>query len=450
MGIDSPEEPMVTDRRGIDFHAVWQLTSMSLGVGVFAIPFCFNVLGVLQGGILVVVLGFLANTAIERLLDCAEIHSRSKYEEIANTAFGRGGQATMALVIFITTFIASLSYLAASTELLTCVVYAFLTGEDINKQGGSASVLTKGKRAIVLLILVMITMPKLLKRSMGDNALISTAGVFSMSTAAIIFVGKCLLVLGEGCEDCPKPPPLAGGNLQEILENMATLAFSFSMVFAVGPLVGDKVAEYGSVAAAAKSMRPVVRTSISFSVCIYLLVGLTGALAYGNDIRKLSLQNLSLQGALPQFVSAVVGTCSLLLVAIVGFPCIESVELFCKMANPNSRSDPRIAIVCIVGLLCVGIDAFIDTRIAFALTGALGLSLGAYVMPALLYFRLRERGQGSIYRFGSALVLLCFGAVILIGGTPATVMAAIHSSEGSKEKLSHAGYFLQGLRGIDQ
>ena len=26
------------------------------------------------------VLGFLANTAIERLLDCAEIHSRSKYE----------------------------------------------------------------------------------------------------------------------------------------------------------------------------------------------------------------------------------------------------------------------------------------------------------------------------------------------------------------------------------
>ena len=56
-----------------DFRAVWQLTSMSLGVGVFAIPlkpwqpwhvaataivfcwrYCFNVLGVLQGAILVV------------------------------------------------------------------------------------------------------------------------------------------------------------------------------------------------------------------------------------------------------------------------------------------------------------------------------------------------------------------------------------------------------------
>ena len=38
--------------------------------------------------------------------------------------------------------------------------------------------------------------------------------------AAIIFVGKCLLVLGEGCgENCPQPPPLAGGNLQEILED---------------------------------------------------------------------------------------------------------------------------------------------------------------------------------------------------------------------------------------
>ena len=90
------------------------------------------------------------------------------------------------------------------------------------------------------------------------------------------------------------------------------------------------------------------------------------------------------------------GVCSLLLVAIVGFPCIESLELFCKLCSPELR-DPRVAIVCFVGLLCVAIDAFIDTKIAFALTGSLGLSLGAYVMPALLYLRLRDR-EGGAYR----------------------------------------------------
>jgi len=441
-GIDSAEEPMVTQPRGIDLRAVWQLTSMSLGVGVFAIPYCFNALGSLQGGIFVLVLGFLANTAIERLLDCAEIHSRSKYEEIAKTAFGRGGQFAMAFVIGITTFIASLSYLSSATELLVCVTYTFLTGHE--SKGGAASIISKGKKAIVLLILVMISMPKLLKRSMGENAMISTVGVFCMSAAAIIFVGNCVLILAKG--DNKEPSHEAGSPehiVFNILENMATLAFSFSMVFAVFPLVGDKVAECGSVAAAARSMRAVVRTSIAFSVCIYLLVGFTGSLAYGGEIKELSLQNLSLLQALPQLTSAVVGVCSLLLVAIVGFPCIESIELFCKMANPNSTSDPRVAIVCIVAIACVGIDAFIDTRIAFALTGALGLSLGAYVMPSLLYLRLRDRTiPGSTYRFWSAVLLLCFGAVILLGGTPAIVVAAIGGDTPKKPSESEPSRYV--------
>eukprot|EP00434_Breviolum_minutum_P014584 symbB.v1.2.012856.t1/scaffold875.1/size155714/5 len=276
----------------------------------------------------------------------------------------------------------------------------------------------------------MISMPKLLKRSMGENAMISTVGVFCMSAAAIIFVGNC-----EPSHEAGSPEHI----VFNILENMATLAFSFSMVFAVFPLVGDKVAECGS----ARSMRAVVRTSIAFSVCIYLLVGFTGSLAYGGEIKELSLQNLSLLQALPQLTSAVVGVCSLLLVAIVGFPCIESIELFCKMANPNSTSDPRVAIVCIVAIACVGIDAFIDTRIAFALTGALGLSLGAYVMPSLLYLRLRDRTiPGSTYRFWSAVLLLCFGAVILLGGTPAIVVAAIGGDTPKKPSESEPSRYV--------
>eukprot|EP00913_Durusdinium_trenchii_P003823 g3540.t1 len=340
------------------------------------------------------VLGFCANTAIERLLDCAQIHSRSEYEEIANTAMGRGGKLAMAFVIGITTFIASLSYLAAATELLVCVVFAFLTGEDINKRGGSTAILSKTKRAIVLLIFVIISMPKLLKRSMGDNAYISKIGVFSMSAAAIVFVG----------------------NSDPLMKPMTSVAAS-NMPVCSSQLVGDKAAACGSVESAAQSMRAVVRTSIAFSPELG---------------QSLVLPAFGIEDEL-KVTCAVAGVCSLLLVAIVGFPCIESIELFFKMARPDSSRDVRVAIVCIVGIACVAIDAFIDTKIAFALTGALGLSLGAYVMPALLYLRLRDRSMaGSAYRFVSALVLLCFGAVVLLGGTPATVMGAIKAHEGSE------------------
>ena len=70
----------------------------------------------------------------------------------------------------------------------------------------------------------MISMPKLLKRSMGDNAFISTAGVFSMSAAAIIFVGNCMLVLAQGCEEGCHRPALVAGKPQEILEALLGLS----------------------------------------------------------------------------------------------------------------------------------------------------------------------------------------------------------------------------------
>ncbi|CAJ1462338.1 unnamed protein product [Effrenium voratum] len=97
---------------------------------------------------------------------------------------------------------------------------------------------------------------------------------------------------------------------------------------------------------------------------------------------------------LPQLTFTVVGVCSLLLVAIVAFPCIESLALCHHLAWPASRRDARAAIVACVAIMSVLTDAFIDTKIAFALTGALGLSLAAYVMPALLYLRLRGSSGG--------------------------------------------------------
>lgn len=65
---------------------------------------------------------------------------------------------------------------------------------------------------------------------------------------------------------------------------------------------------------------------------------LTSAVMALADMGKLLLHLLTLLLPFWKFCSyrftclaEVVGVCSLLLVAIVGFPCIESIELFCKM-----------------------------------------------------------------------------------------------------------------------
>ncbi|CAE8592359.1 unnamed protein product, partial [Polarella glacialis] len=275
---------------GLDWRAVWQLTSMSLGIGLFAIPYCFLLLGYVQAAFLVVVMGLLANTALQRLLDISLAHDTASYEALAELAFGRAGKVAMTVITMITTTIATLSYLSASKGLLVSVAIAFLVDVDVNVNHDAAGnpiqveVLGRTQSVVVLFFLVCMVSPMLLSRSMGDSAWISAGGVFSISLSALFFVGSCLAVLAGGCkkEPCHPAPPALAGSAAEILQYMATLAFSFSMVFALFPVLADRAAQR-SLAGAVKILRPAVRMSISFSVSIYLLVGFMGVLTFGTD-----------------------------------------------------------------------------------------------------------------------------------------------------------------------
>lgn len=394
-------------------------------------------------------LGLLADAAQQRLLDLAAMCEKTSYEALSEEAFGRAGKISMALVTLVTTFAGTMSYLGAAKELLVGAAYAFMVDVDVSAIGGGAQALPRPKAAALLLALVALVMPRLFSSTMSSNSCISTATVFTISASALYFVLNSLFVIINGCDvevRCGAKPSLFHSGVSTMLTNVATLAFSFSMIFAVFPVLQDRVEETGSVPSAVRQLKPAVRLSVALSCLIYLAVGLTGSFAFGDQVRAVALTNLDLRLPVPLFINLVVGTCGLLLVAIIAFPTIQSLELLCSLVCPNATRSLRTPFVLLVGVSAALIDAFVDTKVALALTGSLGLALSAYVVPSAIFMKLsaptngallaadHEQGRARLQvgldhwllRAVSATTLV-FGLLLVLGATPAIVYKVLTS-----------------------
>lgn len=434
----APLRPLAAGGRGcagIDVGAVWQMSSMCLGIGIFALPYSFLKLGVVHGTVWIIVMGLFANAALQRLLDLAAEYGSVSYEELAERAFGKAGKLAMTIITLVTTGIATLSYLGAARSLLVGVAVAFFTDFDVNSVPGGVTVLGKAKDCTMLLVLCIAVLPKCLSRSMGANAWISSGGVAAMCISSAFFVYSCARVLVLGCDDkdvCGGRPPAFAGNVADTLQYVATLAFSFSMVFALFPVLEERTGS--GVAEGALRLKSAVRASVTLSCVVYLLVGIGGALAFGTGTQPLALQNLPLSQPLAQVITLVVGVSVSLLVAIIAFPTLQSLERLVGRCFQGGEAPESLRpwLVAGVGAVCVLVDAYLPTKIAFALTGSLGLALGAYVMPCLLCLRLGA-GAGTCQRAVTLLVLL-FGCVLLFGSTPVTVMRLVQGDSGPAPK----------------
>jgi len=405
---------------------VMQVTSMSLGAGVFAIPYAFLELGFVHGAFWVLVMGFFADTALQLLLDVAATHSLTSYEDIAERAFGRAGKVGMAVLTLVTTWIATLSYLSASRDLLVGVVVAFFIDFDINSVPDGVVVLSKPKAVAFLAILLAAVLPLCLSRSMGGNAWISKLGVITISSASVFFVGSCVAALLGSCP-CGGQPPAIGSSAASAFQYTGTLAFSFSMVFAVFPVLSERVGEDG-VAAAVVRLKPAVRASVALCVVIYLLVGLMGVITYGSLTQPVALANPSLDNPLTQFVNLAVGISTLLLVAIISFPVLASLELLGGWDTDESSARPWLVFG--LGITSILIDSVLPTKVAFALTGSLGLANGAYTVPCLLFLRMGASRDKC--KRAAAVLVLVFGCALMLGSTPVTVFRLLSQGDAQK------------------
>mmetsp|Transcript_66960 Transcript_66960/g.217910 ORF Transcript_66960/g.217910 Transcript_66960/m.217910 type:complete len:431 (+) Transcript_66960:104-1396(+) len=407
---------------------------MTLGAGVFTIPMVYNALGYVHASLWVVAMGIFADIAMERLLDISVQHSKDCYNALSELAFGAAGKTMMSAITLVTTFIAGLSYICTAKELLLDVTVAFLLDVDPNAHG-EVEILSKGKTIVLLTIMVCAALPLTLSPTMGDNAWISKFGVCAMIISSIFFIIRCAMIWAQGCTGemgCGEKPPAFKGSVGDVMMYAATLAFSFSIVFALFPVLQERVTAEGSVEAAVPPVRRAVRRSVAVCCVLYLLIGLVGSFAFGSAVNSIALCSLPLKEPLTQLVMLLVGVSVWMLTAIVAFPAVSSAEYLVKMCMGSSyRSGIRMWLVIVIGAAMVLVDAFVPTKIAFTLCGALGLSMGAYVVPCVLFLRLNSSGRTAKLLRVATLVVLVFGLTLLFGSTPVTVVNALGEKGGA-------------------
>lgn len=425
------QEPSASGRQASQLSAVLQLTAMSLGPGLFTLPGVFAGLGIVQSTIAVVCISLFVNFAMQRILDVAAEHRETSYEALAEKALGNAGKTIMEVVTLITTFIASCAFLSTAASLLVDVFTAFVL--DINVNDGNIAVLSPAKQLVVLAALTAGVLPLWMSPTMGDKAWISSVGVCVMLTSVAFFVGYCIDQISEHGS---KSLPPATGSAQSILENIATLAFSFSMVFAIFPVLGEWV-ETGAddIVSAVTKLKAVVSQSVALCALSYLSVGILGALSFGKDTKTIALANLSLSEPLTQIAHFFVGMSLSLNVAIISFPTVKSLELLCRTCCPCGDRSLHSWLAALVALAIVIVDSTFPTKIIFALCGSLGLGMAAYIMPCIVFLRLdRASPACSLIKVLTPVVLL-FGFVLVFGSTPMTIADLLQSKSSSSTSL---------------
>lgn len=434
------QEPGHTGRRGSHLSAVLQLTAMSLGPGLFTLPGVFADLGILQSAIAVVCISIFVNFAMQRILDVAAEYGLTSYEALAEKALGNIGNTVMAVVTLITTFIASCAFLSTAASLLVDVFTAFVL--DINVNDGNIAVLSSSKQVVFLAALTAGVLPLWMSPTMGDKAWISSIGVCVMLTSVVFFLGYCISEISEHGTKSVSPT----GSVQSILENIATLAFSFSMVFAIFPVLGEWAAEESGRAlpedgndahrSAVRSLKAVVKQSVALCALSYLSVGILGALSFGKDTKTIVLANLSLSEPLTQIAHFCVGVSLSLNVAIISFPTVKSLELLCTTCCPCcNRFSLHSWLAALVAMAIVIVDSTFPTKIIFALCGSLGLGMAAYIMPCVVFLRLDLGSRWCSLRKGFTPVVLLFGLILVFGSTPMTIGDLLQSKSSSSMSL---------------
>eukprot|EP00443_Scrippsiella_acuminata_P017950 CAMPEP_0115363884 /NCGR_PEP_ID=MMETSP0270-20121206/103471_1 /TAXON_ID=71861 /ORGANISM="Scrippsiella trochoidea, Strain CCMP3099" /LENGTH=240 /DNA_ID=CAMNT_0002786541 /DNA_START=62 /DNA_END=781 /DNA_ORIENTATION=- len=176
------------------------------------------------------------------------------------------------------------SYVSAAKELLLNLAVAFIVDVDVNSAPHEVRILSEEKSIALLAIFVAAVLPLCLSDTMGGNAWISKLCVFCMFSAAAFFVGRCIIVLAQGCSppiQCGEKPAAFAGSPFDVLEFTATLAFSFSMVFALFPVLKDRINEGGGLQCAVAVLRRSVRCSVLLCSFLYVVIGAAGAITFG-------------------------------------------------------------------------------------------------------------------------------------------------------------------------
>lgn len=409
---DTPKAAVPYMEPGSTFAATFQLSCISFGVGVFAMPGVFAQVGVLLGTFLLAAFAILSNLGMQLMLQIATATGASTYEDVLRHAFGPVGRAVALISLALSTFTAN------------CAHMQFVASMFVEMQGPGGGLMqtlvgpdVKLQHLATMIMFGSVTLPLCFKRQLSELRFVSLGVVLCCFLCCCVVISKCLALIKEdGAYNTDElwSKPSAG----LIFDTAPVVAFGFS-----------SIAELFHVRAEIKKPELLSRcahVATGIVVSLYFAVWFICALAFekpGSNV----LENFPGNHLIAIFRMAIL-VMVVMLYPIINFPCMQAIDALIA-GRFGTSSTWRWKLEAMIGFALVVVIDTMVTRLdyLFGLCGSLGLGLIAYTLPGAAALAVAFRMPGAVLVHGSlsarvvqvasAVFILAVGLVMTFGST---------------------------------
>jgi len=406
-------------RPGSVRSSIVNVSAAALGAGALALPRAIYYSGVVLGPLLMLLLAGLSIVSIKVIVQLVEVSGKDSYEEIAKVAFGPWFALLVEVNIILFCFGTAVAYMITVGQISHQVVQSLAA-----EQGDVWWADVLQPNAMLTAVTVCILLPLSLLDSINDLRFASLLGVscilYLITVVVYVFlshdVSPSLTAVKHGFDGWQPKGGITG------CFKMLSLAI---FAFCCQPNVPSIYTELQG-----RSFRRMELVSIGamlLCLVVYLLMGITGFLAFGEETAGNVLQNLQPFLCIGDWMVTSGFGCMAFAVTMAFplniFPIRFAVEtaLFYKWPHLNTRAS-RVALGtgAVMASLIVAI-ALPEINLIFELIGATTGSFVCFIGPGLLLVRLVPGGfRSSIKRNGYMLVVI--GVIFLVLGTYSSVL----------------------------
>ncbi|KAJ3407450.1 hypothetical protein HDV05_005411 [Chytridiales sp. JEL 0842] len=370
------------DVTGTIFGSWLNITNTILGSGMLAMPSALAAVGLGLGSVMIIVSGLASSFGLTLLTICASrVGRHSSFNAVSNITYPTAA-IYFDMAIAIKCFGVSISYLVIIGDLMPKVVRGFFpTIVD------TSFFLDKN---YWITVSIMAVIPFAFARKLD-----SLRHTSALALCAVVYL--VLIVVSYFIFPVPSMPPRptwAELNWIKLDSRFFTTLPIFVFAFTCHQNIFSIYNEL--IDNTFKRIGKVIRLSIGTALIIYQVVGILGYLSFGNTVKSNIIQMY------PSSLLITGGQLALAILFLLSYPlqCHPARASLDKVISkgstaPMSNTKFTVVTVCLLAFSYILSIAVKDLSTVLSLVGATGSTTIGYILPGLLYYRLRQNTDSA-------------------------------------------------------